>query len=184
MLHYDAGDCQSTCHSLVQRTHPLPFPPSLPPLLPSSIGRAPLLRRPHEHPLRQGPLQARPRPHRKYYPLPPSLHPSFQLVSLKPVFPSSLPPSPHFVMLTPPSLPPSLPPSPQNTAKNLIETVSRDYVRLLKYGDSLYRCKALKRAALGRMCTVIKVRWCALPPSLLPFLPPFLSNLYCQTVSF
>ncbi|KAM3567647.1 hypothetical protein VYU27_010213, partial [Nannochloropsis oceanica] len=43
-----------------------------------------------------------------------------------------------------------------NTAKNLIETVSRDYVRLLKYGDSLYRCKALKRAALGRMCTVIK----------------------------
>lgn len=23
-------------------------------------------------------------------------------------------------------------------------------------GDSLYRCKALKRAALGRMCTVVK----------------------------
>jgi len=43
-----------------------------------------------------------------------------------------------------------------NTAKNLIEHVSRDYVRLLKYGDSLYRCKCLKRAALGRMCTIVK----------------------------
>ncbi|CAH9110987.1 unnamed protein product [Cuscuta europaea] len=27
---------------------------------------------------------------------------------------------------------------------------------MLKYGDSLYRCKSLKIAALGRMCTVIK----------------------------
>lgn len=26
----------------------------------------------------------------------------------------------------------------------------------LHTGDSLYRCKALKRAALGRMCTVVK----------------------------
>jgi nucleolar GTP-binding protein len=26
----------------------------------------------------------------------------------------------------------------------------------MKYGDSLYRCKQLKRAALGRMCTVLK----------------------------
>ena len=34
--------------------------------------------------------------------------------------------------------------------------VGKDYVKLLKYGDSLYRCKALKRAALGRMCTVMK----------------------------
>lgn len=34
--------------------------------------------------------------------------------------------------------------------------VGRDYVKLLKYGDSLYRCKSLKRAALGRMCTVMK----------------------------
>ena len=31
-----------------------------------------------------------------------------------------------------------------------------DYVKLLKYGDSLYRCKQLKRAALGRMCTLMK----------------------------
>ncbi|CAN0343616.1 unnamed protein product [Ascophyllum nodosum] len=43
-----------------------------------------------------------------------------------------------------------------NMAKKLIEALSRDYVRLLKYGDSLYRCKQLKRAALGRMCTLLK----------------------------
>ncbi|KAF2217594.1 hypothetical protein CERZMDRAFT_108283 [Cercospora zeae-maydis SCOH1-5] len=43
-----------------------------------------------------------------------------------------------------------------NTAKGLIETVSRDYVRLLKYGQSLYQCKQLKRAALGRMATICK----------------------------
>ncbi|CAM6009240.1 unnamed protein product [Sphagnum balticum] len=43
-----------------------------------------------------------------------------------------------------------------NTARNLIEKISKDYVRLLKYGDSLYRCKQLKKAALGRMCTVMK----------------------------
>lgn len=29
-------------------------------------------------------------------------------------------------------------------------------MRLLKYGDSLYRCKQLKRAALGRMATLMK----------------------------
>uniref|UniRef100_A0AAR2K6B8 OBG-type G domain-containing protein n=1 Tax=Pygocentrus nattereri TaxID=42514 RepID=A0AAR2K6B8_PYGNA len=33
---------------------------------------------------------------------------------------------------------------------------SPNYVRLMKYGDSLYRCKQLKRAALGRMCTILK----------------------------
>uniref|UniRef100_A0A8C4RVL8 Nucleolar GTP-binding protein 1 n=1 Tax=Erpetoichthys calabaricus TaxID=27687 RepID=A0A8C4RVL8_ERPCA len=43
-----------------------------------------------------------------------------------------------------------------NIAKNLIDNVAKDYVRLMKYGDSLYRCKQLKRAALGRMCTIIK----------------------------
>lgn len=37
-----------------------------------------------------------------------------------------------------------------NTARNLIDHVAKDYVRLLKFGDSLYRCKQLKRAALGR----------------------------------
>ncbi|XP_022731074.1 nucleolar GTP-binding protein 1-like [Durio zibethinus] len=43
-----------------------------------------------------------------------------------------------------------------NTARNLISKIAKDYVKLLKYGDSLYRCKSLKIAALGRMCTVIK----------------------------
>ncbi|GJN13295.1 hypothetical protein PR202_ga31650 [Eleusine coracana subsp. coracana] len=43
-----------------------------------------------------------------------------------------------------------------NTARNIIAKISKDYLRLLKYGDSLYRCKCLKVAALGRMCTVIK----------------------------
>jgi len=43
-----------------------------------------------------------------------------------------------------------------NTAKNIIDKVAKDYVKLLKYGDTLYRCKQLKRAALGRMCTIMK----------------------------
>uniref|UniRef100_A0A8C5ZEY3 OBG-type G domain-containing protein n=1 Tax=Marmota marmota marmota TaxID=9994 RepID=A0A8C5ZEY3_MARMA len=43
-----------------------------------------------------------------------------------------------------------------NIAKNLVDNVAKDYVRLMKYSDSLYRCKQLKRAALGRMCTIIK----------------------------
>lgn len=43
-----------------------------------------------------------------------------------------------------------------STAKHLVETVSRDYVRLIKYAQSLYQCKQLKRAALGRMATICK----------------------------
>ncbi|EPY86857.1 GTP binding protein 4 [Camelus ferus] len=43
-----------------------------------------------------------------------------------------------------------------NIAKNLVDNVAKDYVRLMKYGDSLYRCKQLKRAALGRMCTIVR----------------------------
>ncbi|KAF2662387.1 nucleolar GTP-binding protein-like protein [Lophiostoma macrostomum CBS 122681] len=43
-----------------------------------------------------------------------------------------------------------------STAKSLIEAVARDYVRLLKYGQSLFQCKQLKRAALGRMATICK----------------------------
>lgn len=43
-----------------------------------------------------------------------------------------------------------------NTTRHMIDSLGRDYVRLLKYGDSLYRCKALKRAALGRMMTLLK----------------------------
>ncbi|VDD77377.1 unnamed protein product [Mesocestoides corti] len=43
-----------------------------------------------------------------------------------------------------------------NTAKNIIDGIARDQVKMLKYGDSLYQCKTLKRTAFGRMCTVIK----------------------------
>ncbi|CAK9001144.1 Nucleolar GTP-binding protein 1, partial [Durusdinium trenchii] len=43
-----------------------------------------------------------------------------------------------------------------NKAKDLIADLSKEYVRLLKYGDTLYRCKQLKRAAMGRMCTLMK----------------------------
>lgn len=38
----------------------------------------------------------------------------------------------------------------------IVLSVAKDYVRLMKYGDSMYRCKQLKRAALGRMCTILK----------------------------
>ena len=37
-----------------------------------------------------------------------------------------------------------------NTARHLIDNVAQESVRFLKFGDSLYRCKQLKRAALGR----------------------------------
>ena len=43
-----------------------------------------------------------------------------------------------------------------HTGKNLCEKVSKDYVKLMKYADSLYRCKQLKIAALGRMATILK----------------------------
>ena len=40
------------------------------------------------------------------------------------------------------------------TARHLIDHVAKDYLRLLKFGDSLYRCKQLKKASLGR-CVII-----------------------------
>ena len=43
-----------------------------------------------------------------------------------------------------------------STARRLIDNLAQEHVRFLKFGDSLYRCKQLKRAALGRMCTIIK----------------------------
>jgi len=43
-----------------------------------------------------------------------------------------------------------------NHCRHYIDGLSKDYVRLLKYGDSLFRCKQLKRAALGRMVTMMK----------------------------
>jgi len=44
------------------------------------------------------------------------------------------------------------------TARHLIDQVAKDYVRLLKFGDSLYRCKQLKRAALGRYVSIEIIR--------------------------
>ena len=43
-----------------------------------------------------------------------------------------------------------------NKAKSIVDNIANDYVRLMKYGDTLYRIKQLKRAALGRICTLIK----------------------------
>lgn len=43
-----------------------------------------------------------------------------------------------------------------NKAKSIVDSISNDYVRLLKYADSLYRAKMLKKAALGRICTLLK----------------------------
>lgn len=43
-----------------------------------------------------------------------------------------------------------------NMCRALIDNLGRDYVKLIKYGDSLYRCKQLKRAAMGRMCTLMR----------------------------
>ena len=43
------------------------------------------------------------------------------------------------------------------TARHLIDHIGKDYVRLLKFGDSLYRCKQLKKAALGRSVFVLRL---------------------------
>jgi nucleolar GTP-binding protein len=43
-----------------------------------------------------------------------------------------------------------------NKAKAIADNIANDYVRLLKYADSLYRAKMLKRAALGRTATLLK----------------------------
>ena len=49
-------------------------------------------------------------------------------------------------------------------------SVAKDYVRLLKYADSLFRCKQLKKAALGRFVSFfssvlsIKVNVCTFLP--------------------
>lgn len=43
-----------------------------------------------------------------------------------------------------------------NTCRSIIDKLGKDYVKLLKYGDSLYRCKQLKKAALGRMATIMR----------------------------
>lgn len=42
------------------------------------------------------------------------------------------------------------------TARSLVDGIARDYARLIKFADSQYRAKALKRAALGRYATLLK----------------------------
>ncbi|OEH74120.1 nucleolar GTP-binding protein [Cyclospora cayetanensis] len=39
---------------------------------------------------------------------------------------------------------------------NRIERISKEYITLSKYSDSLYKSKSLKTAAFGRYCTVVK----------------------------
>ena len=51
---------------------------------------------------------------------------------------------------------PALPRSINQSLTHTPPSVAKDYTRLLKFGDSMYRCKQLKRAALGRMCTIMK----------------------------
>eukprot|EP00928_Gymnodinium_smaydae_P094551 TRINITY_DN7959_c1_g1_i1.p1 TRINITY_DN7959_c1_g1~~TRINITY_DN7959_c1_g1_i1.p1 ORF type:complete len:647 (-),score=160.94 TRINITY_DN7959_c1_g1_i1:214-2154(-) len=43
-----------------------------------------------------------------------------------------------------------------STCKKVIDSIAKDYVKMMKFADSLYKCKMLKRAALGRMCTSVK----------------------------
>eukprot|EP01053_Blabericola_migrator_P002993 Blabericola_migrator_1__2992@NODE_1867_length_3627_cov_346_757865_g1195_i0_p1_GENE_NODE_1867_length_3627_cov_346_757865_g1195_i0NODE_1867_length_3627_cov_346_757865_g1195_i0_p1_ORF_typecomplete_len725_score144_69NOG1_N/PF17835_1/1_8e66NOG1/PF06858_14/1_7e03NOG1/PF06858_14/8_4e26FeoB_N/PF02421_18/4_5e26NOGCT/PF08155_11/1_5e20MMR_HSR1/PF01926_23/3_7e19GTP_EFTU/PF00009_27/2_3e07AIG1/PF04548_16/7_5e08Ras/PF00071_22/9_8e08Arf/PF00025_21/1_1e07SRPRB/PF09439_10/2_5e06RsgA_GTPase/PF03193_16/5_8e05RsgA_G len=43
-----------------------------------------------------------------------------------------------------------------NAVRGVIDTIGKEYVKLLKFADSAYKCKMLKRAALGRMCTACK----------------------------
>lgn len=40
--------------------------------------------------------------------------------------------------------------------KNLTDKVGQHYVKLLKHADSLFQCKTLKRAALGRMISLLR----------------------------
>ena len=61
-------------------------------------------------------------------------------------------------------------------------SVAKDYVRLLKYGDSMYRCKQLKKAALGRWVLGLKKSNVMFPltrPTLFYYLDPtdFISKL-------
>merc|ERR1711990_1386333 len=39
--------------------------------------------------------------------------------------------------------------------KKIIDNIAKDYVRMMKFADSLYKCKMLKKAAMGRMCTTV-----------------------------
>lgn len=43
-----------------------------------------------------------------------------------------------------------------NAARHAIERIEKEHERILNFGDSQYRCKQLKKSALGRMATTVK----------------------------
>ena len=43
-----------------------------------------------------------------------------------------------------------------NNSRTIVSKISTNYIRLLKFGNSFYNCKNLKKVAIGRVCTVIK----------------------------
>eukprot|EP00933_Yihiella_yeosuensis_P080565 TRINITY_DN94013_c0_g1_i1.p1 TRINITY_DN94013_c0_g1~~TRINITY_DN94013_c0_g1_i1.p1 ORF type:complete len:643 (-),score=166.94 TRINITY_DN94013_c0_g1_i1:221-2149(-) len=43
-----------------------------------------------------------------------------------------------------------------NAAKKVVDNIAKEYVKMMKFADSLYKCKMLKRAGMGRMCTSVK----------------------------
>merc|ERR1719230_388185 len=43
-----------------------------------------------------------------------------------------------------------------NAVRGIIDNIGKDYCKLLKFADTRYKCKMLKRAAMGRMCTSAK----------------------------
>ncbi len=45
-----------------------------------------------------------------------------------------------------------------STARGVIDGIARDYLRLIKFGDSQWRLMQLYRAALGRMFTALKLQ--------------------------
>jgi len=42
------------------------------------------------------------------------------------------------------------------SVKSTVDSIGKDYGKLIKYADSPYKAKMLKRAAIGRMCSSIK----------------------------
>ncbi|THU98163.1 hypothetical protein K435DRAFT_885425 [Dendrothele bispora CBS 962.96] len=49
-----------------------------------------------------------------------------------------------------------LPPGQLRTVRHLIDQIAEAYLHLLEFVNSLSRCKQLKRAALGRMATIMQ----------------------------
>ncbi|GIQ89154.1 hypothetical protein KIPB_011560, partial [Kipferlia bialata] len=49
-----------------------------------------------------------------------------------------------------------------NACRGVCDNIGKQYVKLLKYGESQFQCKSLKRAALGRMMTMLSKQKSAL----------------------